>query len=114
MEAIRSVMEWVAFALDTFAVAVILSGAVIAAVRGGLIRALFHLDRPGVVTQFKHQLVSGLLVGLDLLVAADVIKTAALQSTLRDVATLRPFVLVRLALTWFPVVEARRRRRGGA
>jgi len=106
MEAIRSGMEWVAFALDTLAVAVILSGAVIAAVRGGLIRALFHLDRPGVVTQFKHQLASGLLVGLDLLVAADVIKTAALQSTLRDVATLGLLVIVRIALTWSLVVEA--------
>ena len=109
MEAIRSAMEWAAFALDTLAVAVIVGGAVIAAVRCGLIRALFHLDRPGVLSGFKHQFVSSVLLGLDLLVASDVIHTAALESTLYDVATLGLLVMVRIALTWSLVVEIERR-----
>ena len=108
-EAIRSAMEWAAFALDTLAVAVIVGGAVIGAVRCGLIRALFHLDRPGVLSGFKHQFVSSVLLGLDLLVASDVIHTAALESTLYDVATLGLLVIVRIALTWSLVVETERR-----
>ena len=106
MEATRSVMEWASFALETLAVAVIVGATVIAVVRCGLIRALFHLEQPGVVSRFRHQLVSGLLPGLDLLVAADVIHTAALESTLYDVATLGLLVMVRIALTWSLVVEA--------
>ena len=109
MEAIRSVMEWAAFALETLAVAVIVGGAVIAAVRCGLIRALFHLEQPSVVSGFKHQFVSSVLLGLDLLVASDVIHTAALESTLYDVATLGLLVMVRIALTWSLVVETERR-----
>jgi len=106
METIRSAMEWVTFALDTFAVAVILGGIVIAAVRCQLIRTLVSPESPAVVSKFKHQLVSSLLLGLDLLVASDVIHTAALEPTLYGVATLGLLVIVRIALTWSLIVEA--------
>jgi uncharacterized membrane protein len=106
MEAVRSAMEWAAFALDTFAVAVILGGIVIAAFRCRLIRTIVSPDSPGVVSKFKHQLVSSLLLGLDLLVASDVIHTAALEPTLYGVATLGLLVIVRIALTWSLIVEA--------
>lgn len=106
MEAIRSAMEWVAFALDTFAVAIIVVGAVIAAVRCRLVRTLVSPDSPGVVPEFKHQLVSSLLLGLDLLVASDVIHTAAIEPTLYGIATLGLLVVVRIALTWSLIVEA--------
>lgn len=105
METIRSVMEWAAFALETLAVAVIVGGLVVACVRSGAIRALFGSGHPDVVYRFKHQLVAGLLLGLDLLVASDVIHTAALEPTLRDVATLGLLVIVRIALTWSLIVE---------
>lgn len=87
-------MEWAAFALDTLAVVIIVVGAVIAAVRCGLIRTLVSPDSPGAVSKFKHQLVSSLLLGLDLLVAADVIHTAAVELTLNGVATLGLLVTV--------------------
>jgi uncharacterized membrane protein len=106
MEAVRSAMEWAAFALDTFAVSVILGGIVIAAFRCRLIRTIVSPDSPGVVSKFKHQLVSSLLLGLDLLVASDVIHTAALEPTLYGVATLGLLVVVRIALTWSLIVEA--------
>ena len=99
-------MEWAAFALDTLAVVIIVVGAVIAAVRCGLIRTLVSPDSPGAVSKFKHQLVSSLLLGLDLLVAADVIHTAAVELTLNGVATLGLLVTVRIALTWSLIVEA--------
>jgi len=106
MELFLSGMEWAAFALEVAAVAVIVGGAVIAAVRCHLIKVLLHLDRSGLVSRYKRQLVGSLLLGLDLLVASDVIKTAALEATLYNVATLGLLVIVRIALTWSLFVEA--------
>ncbi len=105
MEAIRSATEWAAFALDTLAVVVIVGGAVIAAVRCRLIRTLISPESPGGVSRFKHQLVSSLLLGLDLLVASDVIKTVALGTTLYSISTLGMLVIIRIVLTWSLIVE---------
>ena len=106
IESIREAMEWAAFALDTVAVAVIVGAVVIAAFRSGLLRGLFRVDPSGVVSQYRRRMVGGMLVGLDLLVASDVITTAALEATLYNVATLGLLVSVRIALTWSCVVEA--------
>ncbi len=106
MESIRSVMEWAAFALEVAAVAVIVGGAAIAAVRCHLFKVLLHLDQSGLVSRYKGQLVGSLLLGLDLLVASDVIKTAGLEATLYNVATLGLLVIVRITLTWSLMVEA--------
>lgn len=106
MESVRAAMEWISFALDTFAVAVILGGIVIAALRCRLIRTLVSPESPAVVSRFKHHLVSNLLLGLDLLVASDVIHTAAIEPTLYGVSTLGLLVVVRIALTWSLIVEA--------
>lgn len=105
-EAVRYWLQMAAVAIDTLAVVVIVGGAVIASVRGNLVRVLFRLDDTDAVARYKRQLVNSLLLGLDLLVASDVIKTAALESTLYNVATLGLLVLVRIALTWSLVVEA--------
>lgn len=99
-------MEWAAFALDILAVLIIVLGAVIAVVRFRLIRTLVSPDSPGVMSAFKHQLISSLLLGLDLLVASDVINTVAVELTLNSVATLGLLVIVRIALTWSLIVEA--------
>jgi len=105
METARMVMEWAALALETLAVVVIFAGVVIATFRCGLIRALLHLDRPGLEVRYKQQVGNGLLMGLDLLVAADVIRTVVLEPTLHDVATLGLLVVVRIILTWALIVE---------
>jgi uncharacterized membrane protein len=105
METIRSVMEWAAVGVDVLAVAVILLGIVIAILRSGVIRALLRRDSSRVEMRLKQQVGNGLLMGLDLLVAADVIRTVALEPTLLNVATLGLLVLVRVVLTWSLVVE---------
>lgn len=105
MEVIESGMEWAAFGLEVLAVVVIVAGAVVATFRCGLLRALLHLDQPGLEARCKQQVGNGLLMGLDLLVAADVIRTVTLSPTLRDVAALGLLVLVRILLTWSLLVE---------
>jgi uncharacterized membrane protein len=99
-------MEWAAFALDTVAVVAIVSAVVIAAFRSGLLRGLARSEPSKILADYRQRVVGGLLVGLDLLVASDVIKTAASEITLRNVGTLGLLVAVRIALTWSLVVEA--------
>jgi uncharacterized membrane protein len=108
METIRLAMEWAAFALDALAVAVIVSGALIATVHAALTRAA-HPGQPRVVSRDKQRMVNGLLWGLDLLVAADVIRTVVLEATLYNVATLGLVVLIRVVLTWSLVIEVEER-----
>ncbi len=103
-ETIRAVMEGASFALDVLAVVVIVAGLVVAAARTGPIRALLQAGRSE--SRFKQQMVGSVLLGLDLLVASDVIQTAAIETTLHNVATLGLLVLARIALTWSLVVEA--------
>ena len=105
MDAIRAWMEWVAFGLDVLAVVVIVAGVILATLRVGIFRALLRLDPSEGESRYKRQLGNGLLMGLDLLVASDVIRTVALETTLNNVATLGLLVVVRILLTWSLVIE---------
>ena len=106
MEMVQGWMEWAAFALDVVAIAIIVGGAVVAAVRCNLFGIVFSLDDSERISRYKRQLVNALLLGLDLLVASDVIKTTALEFTLYNVATLGLLVIIRITLSWSLVVEA--------
>lgn len=98
-------MEWAAIGVDVLAVLVIVVAVAVATLRWGPIRALFRVEGSGMETQYKRQVGNGLLTGLDLLVASDVIRTVALQTTLVSVGTLGMLVVVRVLLTWSLVVE---------
>jgi uncharacterized membrane protein len=54
---------------------------------------------------YKHSLGRSLLLGLEILVAADVVRTVALEPTLENVASLGLLVVVRTFLSWSLVVE---------
>jgi uncharacterized membrane protein len=69
--------------------------------------------------QYKRSLGAGLLLGLEILVAADVIRTVALEPTLENIAALGLLVVVRTFLSWTLVVEVEGRwpwqqKHGGA
>ncbi len=98
-------MEWASAGLEVLAVLVIVIAVVVATVKYGVIRALFHLDESGIDSRYKRHVGNGLLIGLDLLVAADVIRTVTLESTLYNVAALGLLVVVRIILTWSLVIE---------
>ena len=105
MDTIRPWIEWVAMGLDVLAVLVIVAGVILATVKVGIFRALLRLGPSDGESRYKQQLGNGLLMGLDLLVAADLIRTVALESTLYNVATLGLLVVVRILLTWSLVIE---------
>jgi uncharacterized membrane protein len=105
MDVIHRAIEWVALGIELLAVAVIVAAVIALVVRRGTIRYLFHLGEPGAYEQHKQQLARALLLGLELLVAADVVRTVALEPTLANVEILGLLVVVRTFLSWSMAVE---------
>jgi uncharacterized membrane protein len=98
-------IEWAALGIELLAVAVIITGVVMVALTRGTVRYLFRRGEDGALSSYKQQLGKPLLLGLELLVAADVIRTVALEPTLANVAVLGLLVLVRTLLSWSLAVE---------
>jgi uncharacterized membrane protein len=97
------ILEWIeyaALAIEILAV-VIIVGAIFYAVGHYLIRAPMRPDHEEQYKELKIRLGKALLLGLEILVAADV----ALEATLQSVAILGLLVLVRTFLSWALAVE---------
>ena len=104
IERVLDVVEYVALAIELLAVAVIAIG-VLYAVAIFLINHFGSSRAKGYERKFRAQLGNSLLVGLEILVAADIIRTVALEPSLENVAILGILVLVRTFLSWSLVVE---------
>jgi uncharacterized membrane protein len=101
------ILEWIeyaALAIEILAV-VIIVGAIFYAVGHYLIRAPMRPDHEEQYKELKVRLGKALLLGLEILVAADIIRTVALEATLQSVAILGLLVLVRTFLSWALAVE---------
>jgi uncharacterized membrane protein len=98
-------IEWAALGVEVLAVVVIVAGVIKVAFARGTFGYVFHIGKPGAYESYKHQLGKPLLLGLDLLLAGDVIKTVALEPTLPNVAALGLLALVRTFLSWSLTVE---------
>lgn len=88
--------------LDAAGVAVLVIGALIAA---GSAAVRLTRGEPRVYTRFRQQLGQTILLGLELLVAADIVRTVAAQLTLTGVAILGLIVLIRTFLSFSLEVE---------
>jgi uncharacterized membrane protein len=102
---IRSSVEWAALAIEILGASVIVAGVMRVAIMRGTVRYLFQLDKPGAYESYKHQMGRSLLLGLEFLVAGDVVRTVALDPTLNNVAVLGLLVLIRTFLGWSLGVE---------
>jgi uncharacterized membrane protein len=105
IEVIHRIIEWCALGIEVFAVSVIVGGVVLLAITRGTVRYLFQLKKAGAYESYKVELGRPLLMGLTLLVAADVIRTVALELTLMNVAVLGLLVIVRTILSWTLALE---------
>ncbi|HBX68181.1 MAG TPA: hypothetical protein DEH25_02015 [Chloroflexi bacterium] len=56
-------------------------------------------------TEYRHSLARTLMLGLEILVAADVVRTVALEPTFESVGVLGLLVVIRIILGWSLVVE---------
>jgi len=98
----REVIEIAASGIEILAVVVIVGG-----ILHGLVR--YSLHRPvldgGSYRELKNRIGGSLLLGLEFLVAADIIRTVALDPTLANVAALGLLVVIRTFLSWALLVE---------
>jgi uncharacterized membrane protein len=106
---VRDVIGWAALVIEITGAAVIVAGVIKVAVTRGTVRYLLKLEKPGAYESYKHQLGKSLLLGLEFLVAGDVVRTVALDPTLDHVAVLGLLVLIRTFLSWSLAVEIERR-----
>lgn len=96
------VVDKVAQVVDGAGVAVIVVGAVIAA-GAAVVRLERH--QAGTYRLFRLQLGQAILLGLELLVAGDIVRTVATTPTLADVGVLAIIVLIRTFLSFSLEVE---------
>jgi uncharacterized membrane protein len=101
------ILDWIEYAalvIEILAV-VIIVGAILYAMGHYIVRAAIHPEREELYKQLKVRLGKALLLGLEVLVAADIVRTVALEATLQSVAVLGLLVLIRTFLSWALVVE---------
>jgi uncharacterized membrane protein len=102
--AFKDVVELVGKTIDGAGVAAIVVGAIIATGLA-LLGLVQHQDRNSVYSKFRRFLGRSILLGLELLVAADIIRTVAIAPTLNSVVVLGGIVLIRTFLSFSLEVE---------
>ena len=103
-ETILEWIEWAALAIEIIAVAII-AGAIIYSITRFLVQSIIQPDKEDQYKQLKVRLGKSLLLGLEILVAADIVRTVALEATIESVVVLGLLVLIRTFLSWALVVE---------
>jgi uncharacterized membrane protein len=101
------ILVWIdaaALAIEILAVVIIIA-AIFASVGHYLFQAVLHPEIEERYRQLRLRLGRTLLLGLEILVAADIVRTVALEATLESVLVLALLVLVRTFLSWALVVE---------
>ncbi|HRV93317.1 MAG TPA: DUF1622 domain-containing protein [Anaerolineae bacterium] len=103
-EVILAWIEWASLIIEVVAVVIIVA-AIINALARYMLHILVRSKNGDPYEQLKVSLGKALLLGLEILVAADVIRTVALEATLNSVMVLGILVLIRTFLSWALVVE---------
>ena len=93
----NDVIEKTGMAIDAAGVVVIVTGAAIAFVIAAVRRSRRESD---VYRRFRQQLGQTILLGLELLVAGDIVRTVAASPSLTSVAILAAIVLIRTFLSF--------------
>lgn len=97
-------LHHIALGAEFVGVAVIVLGALVA-VAGASRQLVSGGDRSGIYHEFRSTLARGILLGLEFLVAADIIGTVAVEPTLQNLYVLGLIVLIRTFLSFSLEVE---------
>ncbi|HZF42234.1 MAG TPA: DUF1622 domain-containing protein [Sphingomonadaceae bacterium] len=101
---LQHAIEWLTRAIEIVGIGIIVVGAA-----ASLIQFLRQLvasrDREDAVAAFRSDLGRSILLGLEFLVAADIINTVAIEPTLESLAVLAGIVAIRTFLSWSLEVE---------
>ena len=96
-------LEAAEYAFEVAGVGILVVGALISVIL--YVRDLFRVDRRTAYTALRHNLGRSILLGLEVLIIADIILTVAIDQTLESAATLGLIVLVRTFLSFSLDVE---------
>jgi uncharacterized membrane protein len=102
MEYARTWIEMAAAGIEALAVAIMVSFIAIVTIRW-----LIHIGQKANRAYERYRVAVGksLLVGLELLIAADIIRTVALDASLQSVGVLSALVFIRTFLGWTLTIE---------
>jgi uncharacterized membrane protein len=102
-----AILKWIeaaAWAVEIL-VAVFIIAAIFYAIGRYLVSAKLRTAPHDRYEQLKHRLGRSLLLSLEILIAADIVHTVALEMTLQSIMTLGLLVLIRTFLSWTLMVE---------
>ena len=108
----ETILEWIEFA--ALAIEVVAVVIIVVVILYALLRYFYEAARhPAEIHRLyrdlKVRLSKSLLLGLEILVAADIVRTVALDTTIQAVVVLGLLVLIRTFLSWSLVVEIEER-----
>jgi uncharacterized membrane protein len=109
--AVEGMLSWVQYAatgMELLAVAIIVLVILFATV-SYVLKIVSRQADDTTYTDFRHRIGRALLLGLEILVAADIIRTVVLEPTLNNVLVLGLLVLIRTFLSWSLVLEIEER-----
>ena len=104
MSIVVFVAEWSIAILELIGIGIIMLFSLYAT-GYNLYLAATHKSRRRLFTLYRLQLARGILLGLEFLVAADIIKTVAIELTFESVGILAAIVLIRTFLSFAIEVE---------
>jgi uncharacterized membrane protein len=100
----KPIIEGIGTGFELIGVLVLVIGAAVACV--SYLAALLRREKgPSTYRQFRRGLGKAILIGLELLVAADIIRSVAIAPSFESVGVLGLLVLVRTFLSWSLEVE---------
>jgi uncharacterized membrane protein len=102
-EQVMIAIHWVTRAVEVIGIGIIVVGALIAL--GTFLGRRGSEDKGVAVGEFRSNLGRSILLGLEFLVAADIINTVAIEPTLESLAVLAGIVLIRTFLSFSLEVE---------
>jgi uncharacterized membrane protein len=108
---LEGMLHWVAYAatgIEVLAVAIIVLVIIFATVTYSM-KIMARQADITTYTEFRNRIGRALLLGLEILVAADIIRTVVLEPTLNNVIVLGLLVLIRTFLSWSLVLEIEER-----
>ncbi len=99
IEMVQPVAKWCAAIVEMIGIAII-TGMTIQVVIRGMVCFLKKHPYESVITEVRQQLGKGILLGLEFLIAADIIHTVAVDLTFESITVLAVVVLIRTFLSF--------------
>ena len=98
-------IEWISILIEGLAITWIFLGVFSSTIRYFFKKIQKTKTSLGPYQEYRHNLARTLMLGLEILVAADVVRTVALEPSFENVAVLGLLVMIRIILGWSLVVE---------